>query len=88
MTTDPTATLRAVAAFYRNEDFDWPASRDPWGDRHVRAALADLFDGIAERHHAGPEFQDECGFCGHMEPWPCTETLEALAVAAALGIEA
>jgi hypothetical protein len=83
-----TERLRAVAKYYRRagvyEGFEPDAQC---------LALADLFDGIAERHtpytfqvgDAPPSPMWVCGWCED-QGWPCPDVRAALAVADALGI--
>jgi hypothetical protein len=64
-----------VAARYRDAGNDSMLGRQS-------LALADLFDGIAERHT--PRVQT-CGGCRFK--WPCPDVRAALAVADALGVK-
>ena len=76
-----TERLRAVAAWYRQNAEDLPER----ASRECRA-LADLFDGIAERHTpVGPSYGRYCKCCG-VNDLPCPDVRAALAVAGALGL--
>jgi hypothetical protein len=75
-----TERLRAVAIVYREH----------YQPTTETAALADLFDGIAERHTPVDVIRDgqsieECAL--DMWLWPCPDVRAGLAVADALGIE-
>jgi hypothetical protein len=69
-----TDRLRAVARYYRQ------LNKRMLDMEFV--TLADLFDGIAERHT--PRVQT-CGGCRFK--WPCPDVRAALAVADALGVK-
>lgn len=72
-----TERIRAVAKYYRELEekvfCDSPA-------------IADMFDGIADRHTLAETGQARCRTCG-MPGWPCPDVHAALAVADALGVE-
>ena len=85
-----TDRLRALATEFRDAE---DAVKEHGGSGAYQRALADLFDGIADRHalHASLCGDPDCSasaFCdSYDECWPCPDVRAALAVADALGVE-